>query len=136
MSDPHESEPAPGAAGKAIALGLAGAVAGGVLGFLAVGWLARQGFYGIALPGVLLGTGANWATRRLPTPLPLAILCALLGLGLSMTAEWRNFPFLADPGLGYFLSHLEDLRPASWAMILLSGFAGFYFTWRKRPRPA
>ena len=35
-----------------IVLALCGALVGGVLGYIAFFWLAAQGFYGLALPGV------------------------------------------------------------------------------------
>ena len=37
-----------------LALGLAGAEMGGVLGYFAFDWLAQQGFFAAALPGVFL----------------------------------------------------------------------------------
>lgn len=38
---------------------LLGAVSGGLLGYLGFFWLVHQGFYGLILPGGLLGIGAG-----------------------------------------------------------------------------
>ena len=40
-------------------LALVGAAAGGVLGYFAFFWIARQGFYALALPGLALGLGCG-----------------------------------------------------------------------------
>jgi hypothetical protein len=74
--------------------GLAGALVGGAAGFFAFGWLAEQGFYAMALPGIALGVGAGVAARHRSRV--LATMCGLLALGLSIFAEWKNFPFVKD----------------------------------------
>ena len=38
---------------------LLGAVIGGLLGYVVFFWLAHQGFYGLVVPGGLLGIGAG-----------------------------------------------------------------------------
>ena len=40
-------------------LGLVGAIIGGVLGFYTFGWLFEHGFYGLMIPGALLGLGCS-----------------------------------------------------------------------------
>ena len=109
------------------ALGLAGATAGGLLGlgYLAFGWLAGQGFYALALPGVLLGLGAGMMARR--RSMALAVVCGILALPLGAFAEWKHFPFATDDSLNYFVTHLLDLRPFTLIMIGLGGFGGFWF---------
>ena len=47
-------------------LGLVGAIAGGVLGFYTFGWLSRQGFYGLIIPGAFLGLGCSLLARKIP----------------------------------------------------------------------
>jgi len=112
------------------ARGTAGALAGGAAGYLICGWLATQGFYAIALPGVLLGIAAGWLIGG--RSLPFSIVCGVFGLILGTLAEWANFPFTQDKSLGFFLAHLSDLRPFTLLMIALSGVGAFWFTWRNR----
>ena len=107
------------------ALGLAGAAVGGVLGYLAFGWLAGQGFYALALPGVLLGLGATVLARR--RSMAVAVTCGVLALALGVFAEWKHFPFAKDDSLIYFVTHLFDLRAFTLIMIGLGGFGGFWF---------
>lgn len=107
------------------ALSLVGAAVGGVLGYLAFGWLAGQGFYALALPGVLLGLGATVLARR--RSMALAVACGVLALALGVFAEWKHFPFAKDDSLNYFVTHLFDLRPFTLIMIGLGGFGGFWF---------
>jgi hypothetical protein len=117
------TNPAPSLADTALAL--TGAVVGGGVGYVAFGWLAGQGFYALALPGVLLGLGAALPARR--RAMALAVACGVLALALGVFAEWQHFPFAKDGSLGYFLTHLLDLRPLTWILIALGGFCGFWF---------
>jgi hypothetical protein len=132
MNEPPDAR----SGGKNLALSLAGAVGGGVAGIFLVGWLVSQDFYGVALPGVIVGAVAGWLARGSSRVLP--VLCGLIGLSLCLVAEWRWFPFIKDPSFTYFLAHVGDLKPVTWIMILLGGFGGFYFSWRGsgRARPA
>jgi hypothetical protein len=102
-------------------LGLAGAAIGGGVGYLAFGWLAAQGFYTLALPGVLLGLGVGVLAKR------RSVACGVLALALGVFAEWKHFPFAKDDSLAYFLTHLADLRPLTLILIGLGGFCGFWF---------
>jgi hypothetical protein len=113
-------------------LGLAGAATGGVLGYLAFGWLAAQGFYALALPGVLLGLGAAVLAKK--RSMPMAVACGILALGLGGFAEWKHFPFAKDDSLAYFLTQLADLRPLTLIFICLGCFGGFWFA-RPAARP-
>jgi multisubunit Na+/H+ antiporter MnhB subunit len=107
------------------ALGLAGAVVGGGLGYLAFGWLAGQGFYALALPGVLLGLGAAVLAKR--RSMAMATVCGVVALALGVFSEWKHFPFAKDDSLDYFVAHLFDLRPFTLILIGLGGFGGFWF---------
>jgi len=106
--------------------GFAGAVVGGGVGYFVFGWLTSQGFYAVALPGVLLGIGAGMLRQR--QSLAFAIVCSIAALALGIFAEWKHFPYIADESLGYFLEHLPDLRPVAIIMIGLGTFGGFWFS--------
>jgi hypothetical protein len=134
METPEQSNPKPASEAQAWLRGLLGAAAGGVVGYFIFSWLVGQGFYALALPGVLLGVGAAWMGRS--RCLPFALLCGFVGLGLGIFSEWAQFPFTQDHGLGYFLAHVFDLRPMSLILIAFGGAAAFWFAWRGKIRNA
>lgn len=107
---------------------LLGAIGGGVAGYLAFAWLLQYGLYGLVLPGGLLGIGAGMARNR---SIALAALCGGAATALGVLAEWRNFPFVADTSLSYFLTHLYDLRAVTVVMIALGGAIGFWVPFRR-----
>lgn len=104
-------------------LGLIGAALGGWLGAVAFGWALKQGFYAMVMPPALVGVGAGLLVRHRSQG--LAILCGILGLSLGLWLEWRYFPFTADSGGGYFLTHLHQLRPITWLMLGLGTFLSY-----------
>jgi len=120
----HESRPITNPA-TGVWLGLTGAVIGGAVGHFVFLWIARQGFYALALPGALAGVGCGWLGKS--NSRPLAIASGVLSLALGIFSEWRFAPFMKDNSLGYFLVHLQDLRPFTLLMILLGGVFGFWF---------
>jgi len=128
-----DAQPRPANPLIGLALGVAGALAGGIVGYFVFGWLAGQGFYALALPGVLVGIGAGWFPQD--RSMSLAIGCGILSLALGVFAEWKHFPFVKDESFGYFVSHLLDLRPFTLLMLALGTFAGFWFAWRVGARP-
>ena len=92
-------------------------------------WLASRGYYGLAIPGGLLGLGAGvFRCRSRLTPLA----CALLALAVGVFTEWRYAPFIVNDSLGYFISHFGDLQPMSVVMIAIGVFAGFWVPFRRR----
>lgn len=101
---------------------------GGTLGYLAFAWLLKQGFYGLVLPGGLLGLAAGIPLNRSRA---VAIACGGLALGLGLYTEWRFFPFKADSSLGYFLAHLHQLNPVSWLMLGVGTLLGWYVPHRR-----
>jgi hypothetical protein len=110
----------------ALMLGLAGAVVGGLLGYLLFRWIPRQGFYGPFLPGALAGIGCGLLSRQ--RSWLLAVVCAVIGLGVGLFAEWQRAPFIADNSFMYFLTHLHRVdAPVTIAMIVLGGAFGFWF---------
>lgn len=100
-----------------LALGLVGAAVGGVVGYFAFFWIARQGFYAIILPPALLGLCAGLGARRRSAL--LASISAVAGLALGLFIEWRFAPFVVDGSLRYFVTHLHTLRPLTMLMIAL-----------------
>lgn len=114
-----------------LARATAGAFAGAVTGYLAFGWLVSQGFYALALPGVLLGLGGSMASKQ-PSRV-LAIVCGLSAAALGLFTEWSQFPFTADKSFGYFLAHLADLRPLTWIMLAVGSAAAAWFVGRGNP---
>lgn len=107
------------------ARGVAGAIVGGVAGWLLFAVLLRQGLYAPALSGAFVGLGCGWLSRTVSNA--LGAVCAIAGVVLALLLEWRYFPFNADSSLGYFLAHLTALGGWTQLMIVLSGVFGFWF---------
>src|SRR5438128_12660546 len=105
--------------------GLIGAVLGGALGYFAFLWIARQGFYALALPGALMGLCCLLLAKR--RSIGLAVTCGALALVMGLFCEWRIAPFIKDSSLGFFLTHLHQLRPITYIMIAPGGVLGFWF---------
>src|SRR5687768_15518036 len=78
--------------GMVLVRGILGGVVGGVVGFFAFQWLARQGMYGMMIPGASIGLGAGLAARGRSAA--LGVLCAIAAIGLSIFAEWAVRPFV------------------------------------------
>jgi hypothetical protein len=115
-------------------LALVCALAGGVIGYFAFLWIARQGLYALALPGVLIGLAGGWLAQR--RSIGFALLCAVLALLVGIVSEWRLRPFVADNTFGYFLTHLQQLRPITLIMIALGAvFAAWFALGRQRLAP-
>lgn len=106
-------------------LGVVGAAVGGVAGFYIAGWLARQNFYAMMIPGVLLGLGCGGFIRR--RSIPLAVLAGIAALALGIFTEWKNFPFLKDDSFAYFLRNIFQLPPIKLIMLGLGGVGGIWF---------
>lgn len=113
---------------KEAAFVLGGAVLGGSIGYFAFGWLISQGFYGLVLPGGLMGLGAGWTSCRWRWP---SVLCGLLALALGLFAEWQFSPFRADDSFSYFLGHVHQLKPVTLLMIAAGAGIGFWVPFRR-----
>ena len=128
-TEPQPTAPAPAASVPArvrpndMILAPLGATVGGVIGYFGFFWLAKQGFYGLALPGVLIGAGSYLLLRR--RSLALGIICGIAAVALGIYSEWRFAPFTADRSFAYFLTHLYDLRPVTIILILLGAIFAF-----------
>ncbi len=105
-------------------LGLIGAAVGGVLGFYTFGWLEGHGFYGLAIPGAFLGLGCGLLAQHRSTSRGVA--CAVAALVLSIYAEWKYHPFLADGSFAYMLKHLSELSPVTLLMMTIGTAIAFW----------
>jgi len=112
-------------------LTIACACVGGLLGYLAFVQLLDKGYYALVLPGGLLGLAAGIPRSRSRI---VPVLCALLAIWAGLLAEHRFAPFVADPSLGFFLTHVSDLKPMTKLLISLGGLIGFWVPFRRRLR--
>jgi hypothetical protein len=114
------------------ALGLGGALGGGVLGWVVFGALVSRGLYALVVPGALLGLGCGLLVKQ--RSWALAAVCGVAALGLGICCEWYYLPFAKDERLAYFLSHLADLTPRTWLSILLGACLALYLAlgWKRR----
>jgi len=108
---------------------LGGALVGGIVGYFAFFWIVHQGFYGLVIPGGLLGLGAGIVKNR---SVWVAVVCGLLAIALGLFTEYRFAPFVANKSFGYFLAHVLELKPMTLLMIGLGGFIGFWVPFRHR----
>ena len=99
-------------------LGLVGAVAGGVLGYYIFLWLVHQGFYGLMIPGGMLGLGCGLLSQH--RSLIRGALCAVAGLVLGMYAEWHFEWFRApNDNFAYLVTHIHQKGPVTLLMLAL-----------------
>ncbi len=114
-----------GSSASAWGRGVIGAVIGGAVGFYAFKWLLTQGYYGLALPAILLGIGFSMCARR---PMFLGgMFCAILGLVLMIYSEWYTSPFIKDESLGFFLQNLTELQSVTKIFMALGSAGAFWF---------
>lgn len=110
------------------ALTLAAAAVGGAVGYFAFMWLASMGFYGLVVPGGLLGLAAGIFKNR---SVAVAIVCGVAALILGLFSEWRFAPFVADNSFGYLVAHFYDLKPVTLLMIAAGAAIGFWVPFRR-----
>jgi len=106
-------------------LGILGGAFGGVIGYFGFFWLMRQDFYGIVLPGAMIGIGCGSLSGRRSAY--LGLLCAVAGLALGVFTEWRYSPFRDDTSFPFFVRHILDLRRITLFLLALGAFLGFWF---------
>jgi hypothetical protein len=106
------------------ALGAVGAVIGGIAGYFAFTWLANHGWYGLMLPGALLGFGCGMLARHRSSLRGLA--CALGALGLALFAEWKEFPFAKDDSFFFMVSHFHEKSPPKILMLVAGMLLAFW----------
>jgi hypothetical protein len=105
-------------------LGVLGAVAGGVLGYYTFMWIVDQGFYGLMIPGALLGLGCGLLSQH--TSHLRGVACAAAACILALYAEWRFAPFKADSSFAYLVAHAAELKPLTQIMIVVGGFFAYW----------
>lgn len=105
--------------------GIVGAAIGGAIGFYVFKWLLTQGFYGLALPAILLAIGFAACAKR--SMLSGGLFCAIVGLILMILSEWITSPFVKDESLGYFLQNLAELQPVTLIFMAVGTAAAFWF---------
>jgi len=106
-------------------LGLGGAVCGALVGYFGFFLLTRLGFYGLILPGALLGIGCGSLSGRKSNELGIA--CGLLALLAGIITDWRFEPFIKDDSFAYFVTHLQDLDKITLIEIAGGVLFGFWF---------
>ncbi|MGO9598794.1 MAG: hypothetical protein ACLP7Q_12465 [Isosphaeraceae bacterium] len=127
----HEEPLAPGArmAKKLqqildIPLAFLGALAGGLLGYYTFQWLYYHGFYGMMIPGALIGLGSGLLTQA-PSK-ARGFVCAATAMGQSVLMEWKFFPFIASSRFRYFVRHFLEVNSVHLAMIAAGAFFAYW----------
>lgn len=105
--------------------GVVGAVVGGVVGYYVCDWMLNYAFYGLILPGTLVGVGFGLLSRQ--KCVLCGIACGVAGLAMGIFTEWRLFPFVEDQSFAFFVTHLHQLRPVTLLLIGLGGVFSFWF---------
>lgn len=105
-------------------LGLVGGTIGGVLGYYVFSWIVSQGFYGLMIPGALLGLGSSMLAKHRSAI--RGVVCGLAALALGFYVEWRFFPFADDHSIHYFATHIHHLKPLTLLMVALGGLFGYW----------
>jgi hypothetical protein len=105
-------------------LGVVGAIVGGVLGFYTFDWLRGQQFYGLIIPGALLGLGCSLLAQHRSSV--RGVVCGVAALGLGLYTEWRFWPFAADESLSYFLKNVGNLKPVTLLMVGVGALIAFW----------
>lgn len=106
-------------------LGILGGIAGGAVGYFVFFYAIRQNLYPMVLPGALvgLGCGAMLGTKSNA----MGVVCGLSALVLGLFIEWQFAPFERDRSLGFFLTHINQLRSMTLILIGLGAMLGFAF---------
>jgi hypothetical protein len=104
-------------------VGLAGALAGGVIGFVGFNWALRYGYYAPVLPGGMVGIGGGLLVKD--RSVLRATICGLFALILGVVAAWRLRP---DQSLGHFLAHVQQLSPLTIVAIIGGGAIGYWLS--------
>ncbi len=104
-------------------LGLMGAAVGGVLGYYIFLWLIHQGFYGLMIPGALLGLGCSLLSGHRSQI--RGVLCAVAGLILGLYSEWHFEWFKPDESFTYLATHIHEKGLVTLLMLALGTFFAY-----------
>ncbi len=110
-------------------IAILGALIGGAIGYFAFDFVLTQGLYALVLPGALAGLGAGVVRNHSRW---VAVTCGLLATAAGLFAEYHFFPFIADGSLGYFITHIAELKPMTLLMIAVGSIIGFSVPYRRR----
>ena len=105
--------------------GVLGAIVGAVAGYYLFMWLRTQGFYGLAMPAILLGLGFGISAGR--SMIWGGLFCVVGGLALMIFCEWSTSPFIKDDSLKYFVTNILNLQPVTLGMMVLGMVGAFWF---------
>ena len=94
--------------------GVAGGVAGGIVGYFVFLWLWKQGFYGLMIPGALIGLGCSLLAGD--RSVARGIMAAVAAGALSLYAEWKVVTFVADGSFSYMVLHFYEKPPVTLLM--------------------
>ena len=101
-----------------------GGAVGGFVGYHAFFWVADQGYYGMMIPGGLLGLGCGLLARHRSQA--RGAVAGLAGLCLGVFTEWKFAPFNADGGFTYMVTHIHDVIPIHLIMIVLGAVFAYW----------
>ncbi len=101
-----------------------GGAVGGFVGYKAFSWLYDHGYYGMMIPGGLLGLGCGMLARH--SSQIRGVVAAVAGLLLGLFTEWQFFPFRADGSFSYLLTHVHQILSVHLLMIGLGGFFAYW----------
>jgi len=90
---PIKPKPTENLAAK-IPLGVAGAIAGGVVGFFLFQILVDQGLYFMVLPGALVGLGCGLAVRS--RSFVFSAIAMLISIPVTIVCEWKKDAYYCD----------------------------------------
>ena len=110
---------------KAWVRGVIGAVLGGAAGYYLFMWLRTQGYYGLAMPAILLGLGFGIFAGR--SMILGGLFCVVSGLALMIFCEWSTSPFAKDESLKFFLENISNLQTVTLGFMALGMAGAFWF---------
>jgi hypothetical protein len=104
--------------------GLAGGIVGGVAGYFIFYLLRQQGFYGIMIPGALLGLCACLCSGGRSQG--LGLLCLVMAIGLTLFTEWHVL-FSKNHTFQFFIANIHTLPSVKLVMMGLGALAAYWF---------